>query len=118
MQGALRLVSQVGWGILILFFIFFVTFLGDTLSWQCTMRGIPLTVAWYLRLWIVRMVGEAFNNTLPAGGMGGEPVKAVLLNRHFHVAYAEGTASLFASKTVNLIAWVDAHAGCLSTSQK
>lgn len=106
MQGAMRLVSQVGWGISLLFFIYFVTILGDTLSWQFTMRGVPLTAAWFFRLWILRMIGEAFNNTLPAGGIGGEPVKAVLLNRHFHIAYTEGTASLFASKTVNLIALV------------
>ena len=59
-----------------------------------------------MRLWVVRMIGEAFNNTLPAGGIGGEPVKAVLLKRHFHVAYTDGTASLFAAKTVNLIALV------------
>lgn len=106
MAGAFGLVSQVGWGVGSLLLIFFVAFLGDTLSWQITLRGVSLTVAWFFRFWVVRMVGEAFNNTLPAGGIGGEPVKAVLLNRHFHVAYAAGTASLFASKTVNLIALV------------
>ena len=52
------------------------------------------------------MIGEAFNNTLPAGGIGGEPVKAVLLNRHFRLTYTDATASLFASKTVNLLALV------------
>ena len=106
MRGAFTLVSQVGWGIGLLFLIFLATFLGDTMCWQITLRGVPLTLAWFFRLWVVRMIGEAFNNTLPAGGMGGEPVKAVLLRRHFHVAYTEGAASLFASKTVNMIALI------------
>lgn len=106
MQGALRLVSQVGWGISLILLIFFVTFLGDTFSWQITLRAVPMTAAWFFRLWVVRMIGEAFNNTLPAGGIGGEPVKAVLLSRRFQIAYTEGTASLFAAKTVNLLALV------------
>ncbi len=105
-RGALQLVSQVGWGIALILLIFCATFLGDTFTWQITLRAVPLTAAWFFRLWVVRMIGEAFNNTLPAGGIGGEPVKAVLLNRHFHIAYTEGTASLFASKTVNMIALV------------
>ena len=106
MQGALKLVSSVGWGITLPLLIFLVTFLGDTLCWQITLRSVPLTAAWFSRLWVVRMIGEAFNNTLPAGGVGGEPVKAVLLNRHFNIDYASGTASLFASKTVNMIALI------------
>jgi len=106
MQGAWHLVSQVGWGIALILLIFFTTFLGDNFSWQITLRGVPLNAAWFFRLWVIRMIGEAFNNTLPAGGIGGEPVKAILLNRHFHVTYIDGTASLFASKTVNLIALI------------
>ena len=106
MAGALRLVSQVGWGIALPLLVFFVTFLGDTVCWQITLRGVPPGARWFFRLWAVRMIGEAFNNTLPAAGLGGEPVKAVLLKRHFGLDYAEGTASLFAAKTVNMIALV------------
>jgi len=106
LAGAVRLVSQVGWGIALLWLIYLATFLGDTLSWQITLYGQPITMVWFWRLWIVRMIGEAFNNTLPAGGLGGEPVKAVLLNRNFQVTYTDGTASLFASKTVTMIALV------------
>ena len=106
MQEALAMVAQVGWGIALPLFIFFITFLGDTLCWQITLREAPLTLSWYFRLWVVRMIGEAFNNTLPAGGLGGEPVKAVLLKRHFQQAYTDATASLFATKTGNMISLV------------
>jgi uncharacterized protein (TIRG00374 family) len=105
-RGALALVSAVGWGILVPLLIFLVTFLGDTFCWQVTLRAAPLTATWFARLWVVRMIGEAFNNTLPAGGVGGEPIKAILLNRHFQIDYPGSTASLFAAKTVTMTALV------------
>jgi hypothetical protein len=52
------------------------------------------------------MVGEAFNYTIPAGGMGGEPVKAVLLKRYFDIDYDDTIASLVMVKTINLIALI------------
>lgn len=105
-QGAWLLVVQIGWGVAVLFLIVLVAFLGDTLSWHITLCAVPLNGRWFSRLWLVRMIGEAFNNTLPAGGLGGEPVKAVLLKRYFGLPYTTGTASLFVSKTVNMISLV------------
>ena len=105
-EDAIGLVLRMEWGIAVVLAIYLAGFLGDSASWQITLRGVPLTLSWFCRLWIVRMIGEAFNNTLPAGGMGGEPVKAVLLNRHFNVAYSDGTASLFLTKTINMIALI------------
>ena len=52
------------------------------------------------------MVGESFNAVIPAGGMGGEPVKTVMLKTHYGVDYREGTASLILAKTINMIALV------------
>lgn len=81
--------------------VYTCAFLVDTQSWQLAMPSAPLGPTWFYRLWKVRMVGEAFNVTLPST-MGGEPVKAVLLKRHFGISYKESGASLVIAKTVNL----------------
>ena len=52
------------------------------------------------------MVGEAVNNATPLASMGGEPVKAVLLKKHFSLGYREGAASLIIAKTTNLLALI------------
>ncbi len=103
---AARLVGSMGWGIAVILAVYFVAFGGDSLSWQLTFRTLPMTAVVTARLFLVRMVGEAFNNTLPAGGMGGEPIKAILLKRRLGIDFREGTASLFLAKTVNMISLV------------
>jgi uncharacterized protein (TIRG00374 family) len=106
MEAALHLVIRMEWGIAAVLLIYLATFLGDTASWHITLRSVPLNPGWFCRLWLVRMIGEAFNNTLPAGGVGGEPIKAVLLKQHYDVAYGDGTASLFLAKTVTMISLI------------
>jgi hypothetical protein len=51
----------------------------------------------------VRLVGEAFNLVLPAGGFGGEPLKAVLLKSHYGVGYRESSAGLVLARIQSLI---------------
>ena len=98
-----RRVAQMGWGMAIVIGLYFVTFGIDSLTWQVTLTGAPLNLRWLGRMWKVRLVGEAFNMTVPAGGMGGEPVKAVLLKTHYDVDYRDGVASMFLAKTANMI---------------
>ena len=100
------LVIQVGWGFAVVVGVYFLAFVIDSFSWQLALTGIPLDAAWLYRMWKVRMVGEVFNSVLPAAGMGGEPVKAVLLKKHYAIGYRESTASLILAKTINLIALV------------
>jgi uncharacterized protein (TIRG00374 family) len=99
-------VAEVGFGIVVLVTIYFIAFAIDSVTWQMTIRGVPLNLVWAYRAWKLRMVGESFNAVIPAGGMGGEPVKAVLLKTHYGVDYREGTASLILAKTINMIALV------------
>ncbi len=99
-------VAKVGYGILVLVGIYFVAFAIDSITWQMTIRGVPLNLVWAYRVWKLRMVGESFNAVIPAGGMGGEPVKASLLKSHYAINYREGTASLILAKTINMIALV------------
>ena len=71
-----------------------------------TLVSVPLDGRWLYRAWKVRMVGEVFNSVVPAAGMGGEPVKAVLLKKYYGVGYRQATASLILAKTINTIALV------------
>jgi len=105
LHEALSLVGQMSWGGAIVLALFFISFLGDVFAWQLTLSA-SSGMTWYGRLWLVRMVGEAFNYTIPAGGMGGESVKAVLLKRYFGIDYDDAIASLVMVKTINLIALV------------
>lgn len=97
---------QVGWGFGLIFAIYFVAFLMDVGVWRTTLTGVPTSLRWMYRLWKLRMVGEAFNNTTPLATMGGEPVKAFLLKRLYGVDYREGIASLVLTKTTILLALV------------
>jgi len=97
-------IAKVGFGILVILAIYFVAFAIDSFTWQMTIPSIPLNGLWAYRIWKLRMVGEAFNTVMPAGGMGGEPVKALMIKKHYCIDYQEGTVSLILAKTINLIA--------------
>ena len=99
-------IGRIGYGFLAVLGIYFVAFAIDSVTWQMTIRGVPLNGLWAYRAWLRRMVGEAFNNVIPAASMGGEPVKAMLLKKHYGIGYREGTASLILARTINLIALV------------
>ncbi len=102
----LELVSQIGWGFLLVLFFYFLAFLFDSLTWQMTVISAPLTPKWLYRFFNMRLAGEAFNNTLPAASMGGEPVKAVLLKNHYGFNYREGVASIILARTINSVALI------------
>lgn len=103
LAGAALRVGQIGWGMAVVLALYLGTFTIDSVTWLMTLGARPLTPLWAWRLWKVRLVGEAFNMTMPAGGFGGEPVKLVLLKGQYDVGYREGAASLFLGKTVNMI---------------
>ncbi len=99
-----RRVEQIGWsGISIVIVLYAVNFLTDVVGWQLAFRSIPLDLRWAGRLYLVRTVGEAFNNVTPAASVGGEPVKALLLKTHYQVGYRESSATIVIAKTTILI---------------
>jgi glycosyltransferase 2 family protein len=99
-------VARVGIGFAFILTVYLVAFIIDSVTWQLTIAGVPLDATWAYRVWRLRMVGEAFNTVMPGAGMGGEPVKAVLLKKHHGIGYREATASLILAKTINMIALV------------
>ena len=103
-KSALALIWQAGpLGIAGLCLVFFVLFSLDALLWLALVPEIPHTWRWYRRLIRVRLVGEAFNLIVPAGGFGGEPLKAVLLKSHYGVGYRESSAGLVLARIQSLI---------------
>ena len=99
-------VRKIGWGMAVVLGLYFAVFLIDSFTWQMTLTSVPLGGVWLYRMWKVRLVGEAFNSVMPAAGMGGEPLKAVLLRKHYGLTYKDGAASIVLGKTVNMIALV------------
>jgi uncharacterized membrane protein YbhN (UPF0104 family) len=104
LRSALSLVWQAGpLGIAGLCLVFFGLFALDALMWLALVPELPRSFAWYRRLVRVRLVGEAFNLVVPAGGFGGEPLKAVLLKSHYGVGYRESSAGLVLARIQSLI---------------
>lgn len=95
---------KMGWGLGVVLAIYFAAFLIDSLSWQLTFLTLGFGGSWGVQLWKVRMVGEAVNSATPFATLGGEPVKAMLLNRHYGMTYGVTVASLVLARTTNLLA--------------
>ncbi|MCP5373220.1 MAG: flippase-like domain-containing protein [Hyphomicrobiales bacterium] len=107
MRTVLDMAVRVGLlGMAVVLLVYLAAFVIDSLTWQMAIQSAPLNLRWLYRAWKVRMVGEVFNNVIPAGGFGGEPVKAVLLKKYYGIGYREGTASLILGKTVNMVSLI------------
>jgi len=81
-----------------------VVYLLDAYGWSLTLGPWAGRVG-FVRLFMVRMAGEAINVTTPTAMLGGEPVKAYLLTR-YEVPMVEGLASVVTAKTIMVIAQV------------
>jgi len=97
-------ISIVGLGVI--FVLYALYFGADVLSWQYTFETVPRTTHWAGRLYLIRMIGEAYNNITPMGSVGGEPVKAWLLKSNYGVPLADSTASLILAKTASMFSLV------------
>lgn len=98
---------QVGAGTLALIFAVFLS--GHLLlaaSWLLTLPQAPRTPYWLYRIWRVLMVGAALESVMPLGGLGGDPVKAALLKRHYGIRYTDGSTSLVLTRMSDLLAQV------------
>jgi len=100
LRGVGRLLYDFRWRFGIVFLFYVVTFGLDTLGWKFALhpsvqsRRIP-----WIRLFRVRLAGEALNYVTPTASMGGEPVKAWILSRRHGVPMEDGMASVVVAKT-------------------
>ncbi len=81
-----------------------MVYLLDTYGWFLTL-GYRASRVGFVRLFMVRMAGEAINVTTPTAMLGGEPMKAYLLTR-YEVPMVEGLASVVTAKTIMSIAQI------------
>lgn len=95
--------ERVGWGVVLMIAVYKFAFVLDSWAWLLTFQSLPGRLIWIWRLWLVRMVGEAVNNATPLAGMGGEPVKAAILNKTWGIGYGEGLASIVLARTTFVI---------------
>lgn len=103
-KAALALVWQVGaLGVLGLCAAYFLAFAADNALWLACLPEARPPARWFLRLTGIRLVGEAYNLVMPAGGFGGEPVKAVLLKNRHGVSYRASSASIVLVRLVNTV---------------
>ncbi|MDJ0950621.1 MAG: lysylphosphatidylglycerol synthase transmembrane domain-containing protein [Alphaproteobacteria bacterium] len=102
-----RQVQQIGWwGIALVLGISVLSFLPDVLSWQLTFTSVKLNLLWLTRLSLVHAVGEALNQVTPVVSFGGEPLKAILLNRHYGLGYRETTATLILAQLILVLSLI------------
>ncbi len=94
---------RLGWsGLLLVLLVHLACHVIQAASWLFTVRAVPATPAWLYRLSKVLMAGFALDATTPLAGLGGEPIKAILLKRQYGVSYRDATASLVLARTTDL----------------
>jgi glycosyltransferase 2 family protein len=92
----------LGWWAPVIFVPYAVASAFDAAGWRATFVSSRPRLA---LLYIVRLIGEAVNNVTPTAYLGGEPVKAYLLQR-FGVPLTEATTSVILAKTALTIAQI------------
>ena len=93
-----ELVRGLGWSAGLVVVPYAVIAFFDARGWACTLSAESRRKVSFLRMYLVRMAGEAVNSVTPTAAVGGEPVKALLLQRS-GIPGSEAVASLVITKT-------------------
>ncbi|MCW5771529.1 MAG: flippase-like domain-containing protein [Rhodospirillaceae bacterium] len=102
---AVELVWRAGLlGLLVIVALHLVAATFDVLHSLVVMRPLPITLRWVLRFFRVRLVSEAMNLVVPAGGFGGEPLKAALLKQHYQVSFHNSSIGIALARITGLLA--------------
>ena len=101
MDALIGVFPRIGWGVFAILAVRAATILLNTAAWRCLIpsRDRPPFIALATFRWIC----EAINATLPAGQIGGDVVRARLLQRRISVS-ARGAASVVVDFCITLIA--------------
>src|SRR5690349_2061268 len=92
----------LGWWAPLIFVPYAVSSAFDAAGWRATF--VRFRPALWL-LYLARLIGEAMNSLTPMAYLGGEPVKAFVLQR-FGVPLTEGATSVILAKTALTIAQI------------
>ncbi|MBT8447324.1 MAG: flippase-like domain-containing protein [Gammaproteobacteria bacterium] len=98
-------VSGIGLsGLALVMLLYTVTFGADVAAWLLAFETMPSGLRWFGRLYLIRVIGEAYNNVTPTASMGGEPLKVWLLRHNHGIAMRESGAALVLGKTTGIAA--------------
>jgi len=102
-----RLLSQVGvFGLAALLVVYALGGAGESASWLLTLPSLLPRLRWQWRFFRLWLVGMALEYVTPLATLGGEPMKAIVLKRHYGIPYRDGSASLVLTRMTDLIAQV------------
>jgi putative membrane protein len=101
----IEVLRQLRWSALLVFLPYALVYLFDTLGWRLAFDSQIARRVSLWRLGRVRWAGEAVNNLLPTGTVGGEALKVLLLKRA-GVSGWLATAAAVNSKTMQVVAQV------------
>lgn len=96
--------SLLGWSWTYIVSPFIFVLIFDTIGWQYTLSSTSTKPVKYKTLFLVRLAGESINYITPTAHIGGEPLKAYLLQKRQGIPYSDGIASIILSKTTMAIA--------------
>ena len=100
-------VAQVGWrSFALICALFLVYFAADVANWQAALPSLPRSSRWFARLWLVRMIGDAYNNVTPTAALGGEAVKGWLMKRRYDVSWRVTGAGIVIARTSTMFALI------------
>ncbi len=91
-------------GLLLILALHVVAATIDVLHALIVMQPLPITLGWVGRFFRVRLVTEAMNLVVPAGGFGGEPLKASLLKQHYKVSFHHSSIGIVLARITGLLA--------------
>jgi uncharacterized protein (TIRG00374 family) len=97
--------AQVGAGALLVILIpSLLMYVFEAYGWKLTLRAAAKQIAFW-KLFAIRTAGEVVNMTTPTAYVGGEPLKAYLLQR-YQIPMVQGLASVVIAKTIMTLAQV------------
>lgn len=121
LKGVGQLLYQFRWRFILVFLFYAVIFGLDTLGWKFALHPKEQARIPWIRLFRVRLAGEAVNYVTPTAQMGGEPVKAWILSRRYGVPMQDGMASVVIAKTtfaLSMLLFVALGLGIMLATQK
>lgn len=93
-----RQIVSLNWLLLVVIFAYLIIYYLDTMGWRMAFRKeVKLPNLW--RFFLARQAGESINYTTPSAYIGGEPVKAIVLNKRYGVNIIDGLSSVVIAKT-------------------
>ena len=105
----LQALRRLGWLTPLIVIPYFTSYFVDSIGWSWVLRrcfapavGTSAPAPGLLQLFTIRAAGEAVNGITPTAYLGGEPLKAWLLQQH-GVALVPGLASVLVSKTALML---------------